>query len=82
MSTSRIEYDVPRGIRVTTTSDALAVDLADGRTVTAPLAWYPRLLHATVKERKNWRWIGWGRNPLAGFGRGSERGRSACAFFW
>ncbi len=58
MSTSRIEYDVPRGIRVTTTSDALTVDLADGRTVTAPLAWYPRLLHATVKERKNWRWIG------------------------
>jgi len=60
MSTSRLEREAPRGIRFTTTSDALTVDLADGRTVTAPLAWYPRLLHATVKERKNWRWIGHG----------------------
>ena len=60
MSTSRLDHEAPRGIRVATTSDALTIDLADGRTVTAPLAWYPRLLHATVKERRNWRWIGHG----------------------
>ena len=60
MSTSRIEYEVPRGIRVTTTSDALAVDLADGRTVTAPLAWYPRLLHASKEQLANWKIAGGG----------------------
>ncbi|HVR41425.1 MAG TPA: DUF2442 domain-containing protein [Thermoanaerobaculia bacterium] len=33
--------------------DALTVDLADGRTVSTPLAWYPRLLHATPDQRNN-----------------------------
>ena len=33
--------------------DALTVDLADGRTVSTPLAWYPRLLHATPEQRSN-----------------------------
>lgn len=42
-------------------SDAsLSVDLADGRTVSVPIAWYPRLLHGTAKERNNWRLIGAG----------------------
>jgi hypothetical protein len=35
--------------------DALAVDLMDGRTITAPLAWYPRLFNATAAQRNNWR---------------------------
>lgn len=35
--------------------DTISVDLADGRTITAPLAWYPRLLHAIVDQRSNWR---------------------------
>jgi hypothetical protein len=43
---------------VTVTDDALSVDLSDGRTVSVPLAWFPRLLHGTPKERKNWRLIG------------------------
>ena len=42
------------------TEDALIIDLADGRTVSVPLAWYPRLLHSTVQERNNWRLIGKG----------------------
>ena len=33
--------------------DTLTVDLADGRTVITPLAWYPRLLHATPAQRNN-----------------------------
>jgi hypothetical protein len=45
---------------VTVTKDTLALELADGRTVTAPLAWYPRLLHGTARERSNWRLIGGG----------------------
>lgn len=42
--------------------DTLSVDLADGRTITVPLAWFPRLLHATPEQRANWRIAG------AGFG--------------
>ena len=40
--------------------DTINVDLADGRTTTVPLAWYPRLLHATVDQRANWRIAGGG----------------------
>ena len=36
------------------TKDALCVALRDGRTITVPLAWYPRLLNASAAERKNW----------------------------
>ena len=43
---------------LTVTDDTLAVDLNDGRTISVPLAWYPRLLHATLEERNNWRFIG------------------------
>jgi hypothetical protein len=44
------------------TEDALSVDLLDGRTITVPLAWYPRLLHASEAQRGNWQVAG------AGFG--------------
>jgi len=33
---------------------SLIVDLADGRTISVPLAWYPRLLHATPEQRARW----------------------------
>ena len=46
---------------VTVTDDALMVDLMDGRTISIPLAWYPRLLHGQPQERNNWRLIGQGR---------------------
>jgi len=36
-------------------AETLSVDLADGRSVTAPLAWFPRLLNATPAQRSNWR---------------------------
>ena len=36
------------------TQDTLSVDMVDGRTITVPLAWYPRLLHATPEQRENW----------------------------
>ncbi|MFY7921002.1 MAG: DUF2442 domain-containing protein, partial [Gemmatimonas sp.] len=35
-------------------------DLADGRSIAVPLAWYPRLAHGTPAERSNWRLIGRG----------------------
>jgi hypothetical protein len=43
---------------VSVTNDTLAVDLSDGRTISVPLAWFPRLLHETPEERSNWRFIG------------------------
>jgi hypothetical protein len=43
---------------VTVTDDALIVELADGRTLSVPLVWYPRLLHGMPAERNNWRFIG------------------------
>jgi hypothetical protein len=40
--------------------DSLSVDLMDGRTISVPLAWYPRLLHATDAQRQNWKIAGGG----------------------
>jgi hypothetical protein len=37
-----------------------SVDLCDGRTITVPLVWYPRLLHATPEQRANWQVCGGG----------------------
>ncbi|MEP7149093.1 MAG: DUF2442 domain-containing protein [Acidobacteriota bacterium] len=45
---------------VETTDDELRVRLMDGRTISVPLAWYPRLLHATDQQRKNWKISGGG----------------------
>jgi hypothetical protein len=42
------------------TEEALVVELSDGRTVSVPLAWYPRLLHGAPAERAEWRLIGRG----------------------
>ncbi len=47
-----------RATSVLVSDDALIVDLADGRTVSAPLAWYPRLLHGTPAERDDYQLIG------------------------
>jgi hypothetical protein len=44
-------------LRVSVSDDALTVDLADGRTITAPLVWFPRLAHGAHEERNNWRLI-------------------------
>lgn len=58
-----ITTDVKAGERVKNvhfTEDTLSVDLLDGRTITVPLVWYPRLLHATPKQRANWQVAGAG----------------------
>ena len=60
MSTLAIEMRIAPALHVNVTEDALIVDLADGRTVSVPLAWYPRLLYGTPEERNNWRLIGKG----------------------
>lgn len=60
MRTSAVEIEVPFARDVTVSGDMLRVDLSDGRSIAAPLAWYPRLLRATPAERKRWRLIGRG----------------------
>ena len=60
MTISKVEIEVPNAVAVEVTSESLMVELSDGRTIWAPLAWYPRLLHATPKELGNWRLIGKG----------------------
>ncbi|MGH9641540.1 MAG: DUF2442 domain-containing protein [Terriglobales bacterium] len=42
------------------TADALSVSLMDGRTITVPLVWFPRLLHGSAEQRKNWQISGGG----------------------
>ena len=55
------EYDPnirARDVRVT--DEALTVHLVDGRSISAPLEWYPRLHRATPAQRENWQLIGEG----------------------
>ena len=58
MITSTIEAQIPEAEEVTVTEDTLQAELSDGRTISVPLAWYPRLVHATQAERDNWELIG------------------------
>lgn len=60
MTTSAAKIDVPNAMNIMITEDTLTVDLSDGRTISVPVAWFPRLLHATPEERKNWKLIGHG----------------------
>ena len=61
MTTLAIKIEIPNALNVNVTNDTITVELDDGRAVSAPTAWYPRLLHASEEERKNWRLIGKGR---------------------
>ena len=60
MNISAIEIEIPRAENVKVTGNTLTVDLSDGRTISAPLEWFPRLVNATQEERNNWRLIGRG----------------------
>ena len=59
MSTLVIEVE-PLALDVVCTDDALRVVLADGREISVPLIWFPRLHKATPEQRKEWRLIGGG----------------------
>jgi hypothetical protein len=60
MNSSTIRVPVARAQDVTVTEDTLTVELSDGRSISVPLAWYPRLVYGTPEERANWRLIGQG----------------------
>ena len=60
MNTLTIDIQLAKAQNVVVIEDTLTVDLSDGRTISAPIGWYPRLMHATPIERDNWRLIGKG----------------------
>jgi len=59
MSTLAIRLD-PHAVDVSFANDALHMVLADGREISAPLEWFPRLREASDAQRSNWRLIGKG----------------------
>ena len=60
MTTLAVKIDLPYAESVMITEDTLNVDLSDGRTISVPLTWFPRLVHATQEQLGNWRLIGRG----------------------
>ncbi len=60
MSISTIEIQPTLAEHISINEESLTIDFVDGRTVSVPLEWYPRLLYGTPQERSNWRLIGQG----------------------
>lgn len=60
LTASTIEMEIPLAVDVRISDDTLSVDLRDGRSLSVPLAWYPRLVYGSERERSNWRLIGAG----------------------
>ena len=58
MNTSASELQTAKATEIRVTDDTLTVELVDGRSLSVPLTWYPRLFHGTPQERGNWRFIG------------------------
>ncbi len=61
MNSSTVETQIVAATNAQVTDDTLSVDLSDGRMISVPVAWYPRLSHGTSEERDHWRLIGNGR---------------------
>lgn len=60
MTISTVEREIPLAESVSVSDDTLDVELSDGRAISAPLTWFPRLVHAAPEERSAWRLIGKG----------------------
>lgn len=61
MSSSTVDAQSATAINIILYDATVSFELADGRVVSAPIAWYPRLLHGTPAERNDWRLIAGGR---------------------
>jgi uncharacterized protein DUF2442 len=61
MSSSTVDIQIPSAVRVEVNDETLSVDLSDGRAISVPLGWFPRLTHGTSDERNKWRLIAGGR---------------------
>ena len=60
MAISEPDRRRPQAVAVSVDDDVLSVGLSDGRTISVPLAWYPRLVHGSTAERRNFRLVGRG----------------------
>lgn len=60
MTISAVELEIPDVMNVSVTEDTLSVELSDGRTISVPLEWFPRLVEGSSEERSRWRLIGRG----------------------
>ena len=60
MTISRIETQEARAQALRLTAETMTVELSDGRRLSVPLAWFPRLVHASKNERENWELFGGG----------------------
>ncbi|RKY15499.1 MAG: DUF2442 domain-containing protein [Planctomycetota bacterium] len=60
MSSSKVRVRDSRAVKVRVLRDRLVVLLADGREISVPLEWFPKLRDANEKQRRNWRLIGGG----------------------
>ena len=88
MITSVAEILFPSIMDVQVTDDTLSVDLDDGRTISVPLLWYPRLMEGMEAEKSNWRLIGNGEGihwadldediSIVGLIAGKPSGESRC----
>ena len=58
MAISEPDSRRPQAVAVSVDDDVLSVGLSDGRTISVPLAWYPRLVHGSTAERRNFRLVG------------------------
>ena len=89
MNTSATEIQEARAQHVEVREDSLVVELVDGRTVSVPLAWYPRLWHGREQERAHFEIIGDGHTihwpdldedlSVAGILAGRRSGESAAS---
>jgi hypothetical protein len=61
MSFSAIDSESAVAANVRVDADSITIELKDGRVVSAPVGWYPRLSHGSDAERDNWRFIAGGR---------------------
>ena len=90
MHISTAEIIVPDAMTIEVTEDNITAELSDGRTISVPLGWYPRLVHATPAERNNWELIGTGQGihwpdldedlSVEGFLAGRKSGESQRSF--
>ena len=84
------KIETPEAIAIEVSDDTLTAELSDGRTISVPISWYPRLVHATPEERNNWELIGTGEGvhwpdldedlSVEGFLAGRKSGESPRSF--
>ena len=90
MTLPPVEATSPTAPHIIVTAEELTAELYDGRIISVPLAWYPRLTYATQQERENWEFIGMGQGlrwpdldediSIEGLIAGRKSGESARSF--